>query len=133
TKGAARRLYGRFDPAKELGDDGGPRARKPMSKGAAPKPALVPQEPSETLVHYSRTPGLKQLDPSKMGTSGVGGAQYKRGVPENRSTFFYTADSEPEDIVTQGSTVKYTVQVHPSHIYDLGKDPEHLVAEMRQR
>src|SRR5690606_6721985 len=44
TKGAARGLYGRFDPAKELGDEGGPRARKPMSKGAAPKPALVPQE-----------------------------------------------------------------------------------------
>jgi len=87
-----------------------------------------------SLVHYSKTPGLKQLDPNKMGSSGVGGAQYKRGVPENKSTFYYTADSQPEALVTQNAQSKYLVQPNPEHkVYDLGLDPEHLVREARAR
>jgi GNAT superfamily N-acetyltransferase len=86
------------------------------------------------LVHYSRTKGLKQLDPNKMGTSGVGGAQYKRGIPENRSTFFYTVNSKPEDMVTQSASAKYIVRPKPEHkIYDLSTDPEHLMVEQRKR
>jgi len=86
------------------------------------------------LVHYSRTKGLKQLDPAKMGSSGVGGLQYKRGVPENKSTFFYTANSKPEDMVTQNASAKYIVRPKPEHkVYDLGVDPEHLIPAMRQQ
>jgi len=104
-----------------------------LTKGSVRKLHEQPSQ-GEELVHYSRTAGLKQLDPNKMGTSGVGGAQYKRGVPENKSTFFYTANSKPEDMVAQGAVSKYTVRTQPHHkIYDLGTDPDHLVHEMRSR
>jgi hypothetical protein len=86
------------------------------------------------LVHYSRTSGLKQLDPAHMGTSGIGGLQYKHGVPENKSTFYYTQGSNPESMVTQGARSKYVVRPTPQHrIYDLGLDPEHLMPEVRRR
>lgn len=102
--------------------------------GALPPKFKIAKADDTKLVHYSRTPGLKQLDPNKMGTSGVGGMQYKRGVPENKSTFFYTHDSKPEDMVTQGAASKYTVNLQPHQkVYDLGTDPDHLVREMRSR
>jgi hypothetical protein len=108
------------------------RGNPGLKKGAAPKLSLVPQQ--EELVHYSRTPGLKTLDPAKMGTSGVHGAQYKRGIPEHKSTFFYTADSEPEHEVTQGATSRYTFRPGPEHsIYDLTQDRDNLIGQMKER
>jgi GNAT superfamily N-acetyltransferase len=93
-----------------------------------------PQPQGEELVHYSPTTGLKTLDPSFMGTSGVRGAQYKRGVPENKSTFYYTLDSHPEAEVTQGARSAYSVRLEPHHkVYDLAQDPEQALAAVREQ
>jgi 8-oxo-dGTP pyrophosphatase MutT (NUDIX family) len=82
------------------------------------------------LIHYSSQSGLKQIDPLKMG-SGVKGAQYKRGVPENKSSFFYTQDSKPEDLVTQNAKSKYTVKM-PENVYDYDKDPNNYAQQVLQ-
>ena len=85
------------------------------------------------LVHYSRQSGLKSLDPEKMGTSGVRGAQYKRGIPENKSTFYYTKKSEPESEVISGARAKYTTKLGPEHkVYDLNKDPDKAMEHVRK-
>lgn len=85
------------------------------------------------LVHYSPHENLTELDPNKMGSSGVGGAQYKRGLPENKSTFYYTEDSAPESLVTQNSPHRYSADATGKSIYDLDTDPDKLVSEMKQR
>ena len=85
------------------------------------------------LVHYSPHANLTELDPNKMGSSGVGGAQYKRGLPENKSTFYYTEDSAPESLVTQNSPHKYSADATGKSVYDLDTDPDKLVSEMKQR
>lgn len=84
------------------------------------------------LVHFSRTRGLKEINPAKMGTSGVGGAQYKRGLPEHKTSFYYTEDSKPEDLVLQGADTKYIVKM-PANVYDLDADVHGLKAEARRR
>jgi predicted GNAT family acetyltransferase len=79
------------------------------------------------LVHYSAQNNLSQIDPNKMGTSGISGAQYKRGLPENKTSFFYTHDSNPEDMVLQNSHHKYTAELGPQYkVYDADSDPQNL-------
>lgn len=88
-------------------------------------------EPSNQLTHYSSTPGLKSIDPNYMG-SGVKGAQYKRGVPENKSSFYYEHGTEPEPFVTENSTTKYTTSMKPNQkVYDLASDPDKVMQTVR--
>lgn len=88
----------------------------------------------EKLVHFSPMENLIEIDPSKMGTSGVGGMQYKRGLPENKSSFFYSNASEPESLVTQKAPHKYEAELEDHHkIYDFKNDPEQLVQEQKAR
>jgi hypothetical protein len=76
------------------------------------------------LIHYSRRAGLKELDPSQMGT---GGTRMKQQPPEHKSTFYYTPESKPEQEVTQGAKSRYTIKVGPEHkIYDLSQDPDKM-------
>lgn len=84
------------------------------------------------LYHYSTQPGLKEIDPKKMGTSGVrSGGQYKYFDPSKiadfpHTSFHYIAD-EPEDIVKLGAASKYTLHLNPDQrLYDLSKDHEGL-------
>lgn len=108
------------------------RLAKLLTSGKAR--SLTKSANKNQLIHYSPVQGLKQLDPNQMGTSGVRGAQYKRGIPEHRSTFFYTANSKPEDSVVQNAKSKYVVNLSPEHkVYDLKNDPHQLVAEMKNR
>lgn len=85
------------------------------------------------IIHYSTKPDLTELDPSFMGSSGISGAQYKRGIPENKSSFFYTDDSEPEDVVTDRAPHKYEADSSRYKIYDLDEDKEDLANEARRR
>ena len=83
------------------------------------------------LTHYSKTPGLKSIDPNYMG-SGVKGAQYKRGVPENKSSFYYEHGTEPEPFVTENSSSKYTTTMKPGQkVYDLTTDPDKAMQTVR--
>lgn len=84
------------------------------------------------LHHYSRVPGLKELDPQFQGT-GAKGAENKHGVPDVKVTYFYREGTPPEDLVTQGAKSKYTVQVpHEGHLYDIGKDPQKIIHGLRE-
>lgn len=78
----------------------------------------------QNLIHYSTQKGLKEIHPEKMGT-GVRGLQYKRGLPENKSSFFYTEDSEPEQMVAENAQSKYMVKM-PQNVYDFSTDPENF-------
>lgn len=82
--------------------------------------------------HFSSKSNLTELDPSFMG-SGVAGAQYKRGVPEHKSSFFYTHDSTPEDVVARQSPHEYEADLSNYKIYNLDDDKEGLVSEMKRR
>ena len=91
-------------------------------------------EKGEKLVHFSPMENLIEVDPSKMGTSGVGGMQYKRGLPEHKSSFFYSNTSEPESLVTQKAPHKYEAELEDHHkVYDFKNDPEQLIQEQKAR
>lgn len=82
------------------------------------------------LVHFSKTPNLSSVDPKYMGTSGIAGAQYKRGIPDNKYSFFYTKRTNPEPLVQNNSVYKYHAKLPEDFkLYDIGKDPENLVGE----
>jgi hypothetical protein len=79
------------------------------------------------LVHYSRTPSLKEIRADKMGTDAPS-QEYKRGLPEIQRAYYYLHGTEPEDIVKQGAKSKYTVTLDPQHkLYDLATDKHGLV------
>ena len=83
---------------------------------------------SEKLVHYSTTPGLKQLDPNFMGT-GAPSQENKQGVPNVKRSFFYREGVEPESLVTSGAKAKYSATLTPEQkLYDIYEDPEGHVA-----
>jgi len=96
------------------------------------------EEQPTTLIHYSRTPGLTEINPKQMGTSGVkSGGQYKYFNPSTIAdyphTSFYYKKDEPEDIVKQGSASKYTVTLEPHQkLYDLSHDKDGLVKQAVQ-
>lgn len=75
------------------------------------------------LVHYSRKPGLKVLEPSHIG-SGVG-SRTERNAEVPR-TYFYREGTETEPLVTGGAVSKYTTSIDPAvhKLYDLSQDPD---------
>lgn len=88
------------------------------------------------LYHYSRQPGLKEIDPKQMGT-GAPGSFSRRFNPSQikdfpHTSFHYIQDT-PEDIVRGGARSKYTIKLDPdTKLYDLSKDPEKLVHQAVQ-
>lgn len=76
-----------------------------------------------TLVHYSRQPGLTELNPDYEGT-GVRGQATRNGAPDVKVTYFYRADTKAERMVISPSTTKYTVDASGKNLYDLGRDSE---------
>jgi GNAT superfamily N-acetyltransferase len=111
--------------------------RKPkISQGADVTTDAPPtiKKDENTLTHYSAHQGLKELHPEMMGSSGISGAQYKRGVPENKSTFYYSHGSAPEPQVLNHAKSKYTAKLDPSHkVYDMSSgDPEGHVKQVTE-
>lgn len=84
-----------------------------------------------TLYHYSREPGLKSIDPKKMGT-GTPGHYNKRFNPSQikdfpHSSFHYVQDT-PEPVVRGGARSKYTLKLSPDQeLYDMSADPSGIV------
>ncbi len=79
------------------------------------------------LVHYSKRPDLVHVNPEYMGT-GAPSSETRWGVPSVKRSYYYTAGSEPESLVTSSSPHKYTAKLHPEHsIYDIYEDPDGLV------
>ena len=76
--------------------------------------------------HFSSKSNLTELDPSFMGSGSVRGAQYKRGLPEHKTTFFYTHESKPEDIVVSTSPHQYEADLSGKSIYDLDTDKDNF-------
>jgi len=108
------------------------RNRKIRNRGDG-APLMRSEEGPLELIHYSPIQGLKEIDPEKMGSSGVrSGGQYKYGLPETKTSFHYIKGTEPEDIVTSGAASRYKSFVHPQHLYDLQKDPKGLVSQAIQ-
>lgn len=106
--------------------DGGHLYARPKQNTHKSAPGSIP------LVHYSTTPGLKAIDPTKMGT-GAPSQETKHGIPGIKRSFFYRSGTEPEKIVTQNSSAKYHLTLHPTHkIYDLATDPDKLVEQAVQ-
>jgi|GEM_PF-4065209 len=91
------------------------------------------EEQPAILYHYSKHPGLKELDPRKEGM-GVKGDHTKRFLPHQiknypHVTFYYINDT-PEDIVRSGAKSKYTVKLEPHQkLYDLYSDKDGLLLQ----
>lgn len=108
------------------------RNRKMINRGNH-EPLMRAEEGPLELVHYSPVSGLSEVDPNKMGSSGVrSGGQYKYGLPETKTSFHYIKGTEPEDVVTSGAKSKYKSSIHPQHLYDLHQDPKGLVNQAVQ-
>lgn len=106
--------------------------RKHIDRGDG-APLMRSEQGDLELVHYSPMQGLREIDPNKMGTSGVrSGGQYKYGIPETKTSFHYIKGTEPEDIVTSGAKSKYKLSISPQHLYDLSQDPKGLVNQAVQ-
>lgn len=84
------------------------------------------------LHHYSRIPGLQQLDPNKQGT-GARGHENKHGVPDVRVTYFYREGTETEPDVVNQATTKYVVHTPDEHLYDIGTDPKGIIGSLREQ
>lgn len=86
------------------------------------------------IYHYSRQPGLKAIDPKRMGT-GTPGSFSRRFNPSQIKDFphtsFHYVKDEPEDIVRSGSMAKYTLTLDPQKhpLYDLSTDKKGLVRQ----
>lgn len=75
--------------------------------------------------HWSVKDGLSQLDPQKMGTSGVGMTVEERNRT-NKVTALYPYDLEPgqpEKLVSDTAKHQYIVEIPAAHLYDSARDP----------
>lgn len=112
--------------ARSSSNNGNVRPERLNEQGAnrkassSPQSGILNKSEQQNLIHYSSEKGLKTIHPEKMG-SGVRGLQYKRGLPENKSSFYYTENSKPEEMVTQNAQSKYIVKM-PQNVYDFSKD-----------
>lgn len=81
------------------------------------------------LVHYSTQPGLKTIDPSFMGQSGIHGEESRKGTPGVPRAYYYREGTEPEKLVTSRAHHRYTAVLDDTKdIYDIGEDEYHHVA-----
>lgn len=83
------------------------------------------------FIHYSKEPGLKELNPEYQG-SGTRGADFREGKPEHPVTWFYLENTEPEGIVVSGAKSKYVVSGDGIKLYDIGKDTMGLRDKLRK-
>lgn len=85
------------------------------------------------LTHYSHYTGLKNIDPSKMGT-GVDSRTKGRSL-NNKISFYYPHEySEPEPVVTQRAKYKYTVKVPNDYkIFDSKVHGSDLIQKAKQQ
>lgn len=84
------------------------------------------------LVHYSTTPGLKETDPSKIGTSGVVNNGFRQGKPKLGVTYFYKEGTESEDAVRSAAKHKYVTSIPDDQIVDLSNDPKDTYHKARE-
>ena len=86
------------------------------------------------LVHFSTTPGLKELDPMMQGSAGRHSPETKHGRPEHPRVYFYEENTPTESVVTGGAKSKYIVK-HPGSdkIYDIAKDPHGLQQQAKEQ
>jgi hypothetical protein len=79
-----------------------------------------------SLEHYSAVQGLKQIDPSFKG-KGVDARTRGRDT-EHPHSFFYRANTQPEDVVAGGAKSKYSINIpDESPLYDLSLDKENHI------
>ena len=88
---------------------------------------------SSYLVHFSTTPGLKELDPMYQGSAGRHSPETKHGRPEHPRVYFYEENTPTESVVTGGAKSKYIVK-HPGNdkIHDIAKDTEGLQQQAKE-
>lgn len=84
------------------------------------------------LVHYSHLPGLTRLDPKFYGT-GHRGKDYARS-PVIPRTYYYLEGTQPEDVVTNRASYRYTADIPEGHkVYDIGEDADGIIREAQQK
>lgn len=85
------------------------------------------------LYHYSKQPGLKEIDPKQMGT-GVPGEFRSKFDPSKITDFphasFHYIQDKPEDMVRAAARAKYVLKLNPDQkLYDITEDKDSLVRE----
>jgi len=102
-----------------------------LIKNEAPH-KLETADPDTKLIHFSPTAGLTEIDPHYHGVRRIG-QEAKQGRPEHPTSFFYLEGTEPESIVTSGTQSKYVSRLAHHKLYDIGKDPENIRKELREK
>ncbi len=96
-----------------------------------PNHPLIGAGPDTKLIHFSTTPGLKNIDPAHQGAR-IKDSSSKYGKPEHPVSFFYLEGAKPEGIVTSGASSKYVARLGHHKVYDLGTDPENIRHGLRE-
>ena len=89
--------------------------------------------PDTKLVHYSKRGDLEEIDPRFMGTGTKDATLKYSGQPDNPVSYHYLEGTKPEALVTGGSTHKYTSSLGDKKLYDIGKDPDGIAANLKQK
>jgi hypothetical protein len=106
------------------------RKRRPAQKAAGRGRVTLQRRTAMRVVHYSRAPDLKRLDPSYIG----GGSLSRRERQDTRVpvTFFYMAGTEPEQLVVQSAKARYEGTI-PDRLLDIGRNLPDEVREGLRR
>ena len=89
--------------------------------------------PDTKLIHYSGARDLEEIDPKYQGITGRGSEVKRSGKPENPMSFHYLEGTKPESLVTGGASHKYVSSLGERKLYDVGRDPDRIRQNLRQR
>ena len=96
------------------------------------KHPLENPNPETKLIHYSPVQGLKVIDPNFHGERHID-EEVKQGPPKHKLSFFYLKGAKPESVVTTGVKSKYIASLGNKKLYDIGKDPEEIHNELKEK
>jgi hypothetical protein len=109
------------------------RSKRAMDAAVAAVENAQKPKPGVKLEHYSPQKGLKQISPEFQGQGVDQGRAQNRFAEGHPLSFFYLAGTEPEHIVRSPARSKYIVQLpKESKIYDIGTDPDGILAKLRE-
>lgn len=104
-----------------------------LDKSEQLKNFMAKVDQKRQLEHYSKTPGLKNIDPKYIGT-GVPARGQETKQTAHPHSFYYKPEAPTEELVTRGATHKYMVDLpEDAKIYDISTDPEGFAKQVRDQ
>lgn len=102
--------------------------RRIKDRGNKNEPLMRAEPGAVKLVHYSNTPGLKEINPNFHGTGAADEMIKRTGKTSVPISYYYRSGTEEEPMVTQPAKSRYHSTLGPQHkLYDLSNDHQKLI------